>query len=115
MEHVELLTEGTGDISNKLQYIEKKTISLQSASERYTRATYNIVSYLNKKDARSHSGYGQPFFTNCIEGHNGSSGKACGGYLFICQLNDGSKRPDYCGRKEDKDNTLKKLEHARMR
>ena len=53
MEHVELLTEGTGDISNKLQYIEKEDCLIAISYERYTRATYNIVSYLNKKDARS--------------------------------------------------------------
>ena len=39
MEHVELLTEGTGDISNKLQYIEKEDCLIAISYERYTRAT----------------------------------------------------------------------------
>lgn len=48
MDRVELLTDGTEDISNKLQYITGEDCLIAISYERYTRATYQVVSYLNK-------------------------------------------------------------------
>ena len=52
MDCVELLSEGLGDISNKLQFITPEDVLIAVSYERYTRATYNIVSYLNEAGSK---------------------------------------------------------------
>lgn len=48
MDRVELLTDGNGDISNRLQYITGEDCLIAISYERYTRATYQLAAYLNK-------------------------------------------------------------------
>lgn len=48
MDRVELLTDGNEDISNKLQYITAEDCLIAISYERYTRATYQLVSCLSK-------------------------------------------------------------------
>lgn len=52
MENIELLVEGTGDISNRLQFVQNEDILIAVSYERYTRATYNIVSYLKQEGCK---------------------------------------------------------------
>jgi DNA-binding MurR/RpiR family transcriptional regulator len=110
MEHVELLTEGTGDISNKLQYIEKEDCLIAISYERYTRATYNIVSYLNKKGCPviavtdSHSSPIASKATTVLLAKH-----AVDTYSFVNSMTVANALIIAAGRR-DKDNTLKKLE-----
>ncbi len=110
MEHVELLTEGTGDISNKLQYIEKEDCLIAISYERYTRATYNIVSYLNKKGCPviavtdSHSSPIALKATTVLLAKH-----AVDTYSFVNSMTVANALITAAGRR-DKDNTLKKLE-----
>lgn len=110
MEQVELLTEGTGDISNKLQYIEEKDCLIAISYERYTRATYNIVSYLNKRGCKiiaitdSHSSPIALKATNVLLAKH-----AVDTYSFVNSMTVANALITAAGRR-DKENTLKKLE-----
>lgn len=110
MEQVELLTEGTGDISNKLQYIEENDCLIAISYERYTRATYNIVSYLNKKGCKiiaitdSHSSPIALKATNVLLAKH-----AVDTYSFVNSMTVANALITAAGRR-DKENTLKKLE-----
>lgn len=110
MEQVELLTEGTGDISNKLQYIEENDCLIAISYERYTRSTYNIVSYLNKKGCKiiaitdSHSSPIALKATNVLLAKH-----AVDTYSFVNSMTVANALITAAGRR-DKENTLKKLE-----
>lgn len=110
MENTELLVEGTGDISNKFQYVEKEDCLIAVSYERYTRATYNIVSYLNKKDCKiiaitdSHSSPIALKATTVLLAKH-----ALDTYSFVNAMTVANALITAAGR-WDKENTLKKLE-----
>lgn len=47
MEHVELLSEGTSDISNRLQYVKKEDVLIAISYSRYTKSTYDMTHYFH--------------------------------------------------------------------
>ena len=49
IEDVELLTNGTSDISNKLSYVQDKDCLISISYARYTKSTFDITSYFHDK------------------------------------------------------------------
>lgn len=49
IEDVELLTNGTSDISNKLAYVQKNDCLIPISYARYTKSTYDVTSYFHNK------------------------------------------------------------------
>lgn len=109
MEQVELLTEGTGDISNQLQYVEKDDCLIAISYERYTRATFHIVSYLKKKGCGiiaitdSHSSPIALKASNVLLAKH-----AADTYSFVNSMTVANALITAAGRR-DKENTLRKL------
>lgn len=110
MDNVELLVEGTGDISNKLQFVEKEDCLIAISYERYTRATYNIVSYLSRRGCSvialtdSHSSPIALKATKVL-----LAKQAADTYSFVNAMTVANALVTAIGQK-DRENTLKKLE-----
>lgn len=110
MDNVELLVEGTGDISNKLQFVEKEDCLIAISYERYTRATYNIVSYLSHRGCSvialtdSHSSPIALKATKVL-----LAKQAADTYSFVNAMTVANALVTAIGQK-DRENTLKKLE-----